>query len=153
MAKITKVPHSLITFATGAVLGLILALILTTIFLSYRIDKYHQQIEALQTKLIERELQLEKLNESLDKKKFILKDIRVIINSSMDEDDSILIQTTLKQKLSTLIGKEVKNIDTELISEVVDKRIMKTDIVEYKLRLKRLVLSDTLSIWVEAEIL
>jgi hypothetical protein len=153
MVKITEKPFKLILFSTGLILGIILTLAIATAFLSYRIDEYHQQIEALQTRLAEREIQLQRLSESLDKRKFILKSIEVIVDSTMDENDSSLIQTSIKQKLTTLIGKEIKTIDTELISEIIDKRIMKTDILQYKLRLKRLILSDTLRIWIEADVI
>ncbi|OGO78543.1 MAG: hypothetical protein A2Y23_13185 [Clostridiales bacterium GWB2_37_7] len=153
MARITKNPFNLIIFAVGFIFGTILTLAITTVFLSYRIDKFHQQIEGLQNSLAERSIQLQKLNESLDKRKFILRDIEIIIDSPMDEADANLIQTSIKEKLNTLIGKEVKTIDTELISEIIDKRILITAIMQYKLKLKRLILSDSLRIWVEADIL
>ena len=153
MAKIKERPIHLIIFSTGFIFGIILTLTAATAFMSYRIDEYHQQIEMLQTRLAEREIQLQKLSESLDKRKFILKDIEIIIDSPMDENDSNLIQTSIKQKLTTLIGKEIKTIDTELISEIIDKRMMKTDVIQYKLRLKRLILSDSLRIWVEADVI
>lgn len=152
MVKI-GIKHPALLLFTGIICGILLTSSIAVVLISYRIDSYHQQIDILQNRLIERDIQLDKLSESLDKKKFILKELEVIIESDIDENAAVLIQNTIKQKLKSLIGKEIKTIDIDLVSEIVDKRIMKTDINQYKLKLKRLVLCDSLTLWIEADVL
>lgn len=130
-----------------------MTLVAGTIFISYRIDAYHNKIDILQTKTIEQEILLEKLNESLNKRKFILKKIEIFNASEIDENDFALIKNSIRQKLDGLIGKEVKTIDTDLIIEIIDKRIMDTGIQQYQLKVTRLILSDSLDIWIDINVL
>lgn len=151
MGKINYSKKALLLFACGFICGLILALSCVAMMISYRIDTYHQKIELLSIRLAEKEIQLEKLSESLNKKKFILKEIELHFHADIDKNDEALIKTSIMQKLDNLIGKEVKTIDTELVTQIIDKRIMDTGISQYKLRLVSLVLSDSLKIWINAD--
>lgn len=143
----------LTVFLTGAILGLLPGIAGMGVLVSYRIDRYHQQIQYLQNIINERELKLNRLEESINKSKFVLKGMEVLIeNAEGDELDKIELEKEVKKKYGSLIGREVKSIDAEMAAEVVDNRIMRLGNKEYKLSVNRLLISDMLKIWIEAKL-
>ena len=139
-------------FVTGFIAGGIVAVLLFTALVSYRLDAYHQRIGMLESKLMEKQTQLDNLSESINKKRFVLKDVNIHFLTNIDPGDKIVIQKSLIQKFNALIGKEVNNIDTDLLIEIVNNRIMITENYEYKLKLERLTLSSTLNVWVSLQV-
>ena len=54
----------------------------------------------------------------------------------------MVLQQAVKQKYSVLLGKKTKEIDIDLVIEVVDKRLFRTDKYQYQLHVDRVVLSS-----------
>lgn len=69
----------------------------------------------------------------------------------MDEFDKIILETAIRDKYKKLIGREVKDIDTSILGDIIDNRIMKTEHAEYKLYVSKMILSDNLEIWLIVE--
>ncbi len=111
---------------------------------------FYQRIEYLEAELETRQNQLASLNESINKNRYVLKEVEIIFTTELEASEQVIMKKSLIQKLNPLLGKEVAKIDTDILVEIFDKRILITDSSEYKLRLERLVLSDVLRIWVEA---
>jgi hypothetical protein len=88
-----------------------------------------------------------------------LKDVFVILefNDLSDEQadliDNIEIEKAIKEKYASSLGKEVKNLDADILVQVIDKRILRFDEAEYQLTVKKLVLSDVLKLWVGVSLL
>jgi len=141
----------LIIFITGFICGFMLGSSAINALISYRIDAYIERIKYLESDIEEKNLKLEKYQESINNKKFILKSIELNIKLSKineEEFDLILVEKSIKEKYKDLLGKEVKSIDIDLVAEVIDKRILKVDGKEYQVKVDRILLSDVLKLWI-----
>ena len=142
----------IITLAVGMFIGIVIGVISLNTLISYRIDEYVTQIIFLEAKIDEKDVKLNRLEESINKSKFILKNINIkLIYEKGDDIDKVTLIKHIKNKYNNLLGKEVKNIDIEMAAEVIDNRIMKIDDDEYKLNVIKVSLSDELKIWVKVK--
>ena len=136
---------------TGIISGTILGAAAVSTLVSYRIDSYHTKIRELEASVEDRDMQLNKLKESINKSRFVLKNIEIVLEYEGDEIDRITIEKHIKDKYRNLLGKEVRSIDTDILMEVVDKRIFKLEDREYSLKVDRLVLAEVLKLWVSVK--
>lgn len=141
------------TISISIVIGMFLGALSLNSLISYRIDEYHKNITYLESVIEEKDIKLEKLEESINNRRFILKTIEVVLvyngDDEEDEIDKVTLEKNIKAKYSNLIGKEVKTIDIDLVEEVIHKRIMKIEDNEYQLMVKKIVLTDVLKLWIE----
>ncbi|HHV46273.1 MAG TPA: hypothetical protein GXX53_05190 [Tissierellia bacterium] len=151
-----KSKYFLISFGTGLIAGILIGATALTILVSYRMDKLYENLAALENVINEKDAKLKKLEESINTMYFVLQDIEIIVEfigeDAGDEIDRIEIEKAIKEKYTELLGKEVKSIDPDLVVKVVDQRIFKLDEKEYRLRVSKLLLSETLKLWVEAQL-
>lgn len=139
-------------FSGGLISGILIGASCLSVIVSYRLDSYYQKNSQLQSIIEYKEEQLGKLEKAINNRNFILKDIEVIlICDEEDELDKTIIEKVIKEKYSSLIGKEIKNIDAEMVAEVVDKRILQLEDGDYRLKISKLILSESLKIWVQVE--
>ncbi|MBS4537441.1 hypothetical protein GOQ27_03145 [Clostridium sp. D2Q-11] len=151
MDRVKGINKFFITLIMGMIIGMIIGSLTVTIFVSYKIDEYYQRLNVYYTLLEEKDLKLNKLEESINKNRYILKDINIKLENINDEIDEIELIKHIKEKYINLIGKEVKDIDINIISEIVDNRIMKFEENSYKLQVKKVLLSDILEIYIEVK--
>jgi len=141
----------LTVFITGVVCGCVFGSAAINALVSYRIDFYIERIKYLESDIEEKNTKLEKYQESINNKKFILRSIELNIKLSKineEEFDLIVVEKSIKDKYKELLGKEVKSIDIDLVAEVIDKRILKVDGKEYQIKVDKVLLSDVLKLWI-----
>jgi hypothetical protein len=148
MDKVKKEGYFLF-FATGFIIGGIIGIIAFSCLVSYRIDEYHHCISALEALIEDKDARLEKLEETINNKRLIVKKIEVTLENEKDELTRITLQKHIKEKVDKIVGKEVDKIDADMMWEILDKRIMKIKDREYRLKVKKLVISETVHIWIE----
>ncbi len=153
MDKVRKKALSfLFVLSTGMIDVVQVGVTLLNVFISYRIDKYHEEIQYLKSTIDDKDVKLKKLEEAIDKWKMVLKDIKIYLEFEGSEIDEIELIKHIRGKYNNLLGKEVKNIDIDMVHEIIDNRIMKLGRNEYKLKVKKIILTDTLEIWVDTEL-
>jgi len=144
-------------FIVGIITGILIGTSILSIIVSYRMDTHYKEITYLENTIQDKDARLEKLEKAINTQGVILKDIEVSLNFGEDKDgdeiDKIDIEKTIKEKYNTLLGKEVKNIDTDILIEVVDKRILKIDDKEYKMQVEKLIVTEILKIFINVETL
>lgn len=138
-------------FFAGTLIGALIGAAAFNILISYRMDQFYQRIAYLEQTVLDKNLVLEKYEKNINTWSLIIKSIDVVLVFDGDEIDKIEIAKNIKDKYSTLLGKEVNKIDPDLIIEIVDKRIFKIDDKEYKLKVNRLILTEILKIWISVE--
>ncbi len=136
-------------FVTGLAIGLILGIALFTVFVSNKIDHYLQQISLLESVIKEKNIQLEKLEDVVNTRRYVLKKIDVYLEHDGDDMEKITLQKHIKQKYMLLIGKNLAEVDADMALEVIDQRIMQLGKKQYKLQVKKIVIAEILKIWVE----
>lgn len=107
-----------------------------TTIVSYRLENFHRMNAYLESVITEKNAQLEQLEKSVNKGKYIVKSIDVVFLCDYEGVDILLFETELKKKYNALLGKEVKTLDAEMIAEVADKRIFRLDNGQYQLFVK-----------------
>lgn len=150
MGKVKKDGY-FILFTTGILIGGIIGILAFSCLISYRIDEYHQKINTLESVIEDKDTRLKKLEETINKKRLIVKKIEVTLENEEDELTRITLQKHIKEKVDKFIGREVDNVDAEMMWEIIDKRIMKIKDKEYRLNVSKLVISETMHIWIEIQ--
>ncbi len=168
----------LISFITGIICGTLVGASVLAVIVSYRLDNQYKRITYLETTIEDKDARLKKLEESINTQDLILQDIEVNLNfnetqdnttneqnnkgplkntsegeiDNIDDIDKIDIEKNIKQKYNSLLGKQIKNIDPDIIVEVIDKRIFKIEDREYRLKVEKLILTETLRLYINVEL-
>lgn len=142
-------------FTVGLLAGVLLGSIAMSILVSYKMDNLYERIAYLESIVSDRDEKLEKLEKSINTSNIVIKDIEIILD--LDENiiepiDNIEIEKAIKEKYNSSLGKEVKNIDADILVQVIDKRILRFNNSEYQLKVSKLVLTEILKLWVEVSI-
>lgn len=138
-------------FFAGIIIGILIGAAGFSIIVSYRMDSLYKRIAYLNQVIEDKNTILEKFEKNINTKSLRVKRIEVALVFNGDEIDQINIEKSIKDRYSTLLGKEVNKIDPDLIIEVVDKRIMKIEDKEYKLKVNKLILTEVMKIWISVE--
>lgn len=138
---------------TGFLGGLWLGAILVTTHIGHELDSSYQQIKTLQTTLKEKDARLEKLEVSSKQKGPVIKKIEVDLLYEGDQLDKAALANHIKEQYYMLFGKEVSTLNPDLITGVIDNRIVRFDDRHFKLTVRKIVISDILKIWVTASLL
>jgi hypothetical protein len=150
MVKINRLLKSngFLSFLTGIMVGVMMGTAIMSILAGFRMEYYYRKIKLLESVIEDKEVQLVKLGDSINKHKYILKGIEVFLIYEGDDLDKIALEKYIKEKYRPLLGKRIGDIDTDLVVEVIDKRIFKLD-KDYRLKVSRVILTETLKISVE----
>ncbi|WP_312202675.1 hypothetical protein [Anaerospora hongkongensis] len=138
---------------TGFLGGLCAGAILVTAYTGHELDTAYQHIHALQTTLKEKDALLEKLEVSSKKKATVIKKIEVDLQLSGDQADKDALMIHVKEQYYPLFGKEVTNLNPDLLTAVIDNRVIRLEDRDFRLSVRKMVISDTLKIWVTAVLL
>ncbi|HLR22049.1 MAG TPA: hypothetical protein VK087_08680 [Tissierellaceae bacterium] len=141
----------LIYFITGLVWGILIGTLILVALVSYRMDEYYKKIVYLENVIIDKEAKLEKVEDTINTQYVVLEDIDINLDFIGDELDKIEIEKAIKEKYNSLLGKEVKDMDADILLEVIDRRIFKVGEKEYKLKVEKLILTETLELYIEVE--
>ena len=161
MMRSSKIKHKtsgykfIICFITGLLWGTMIGSLGISVLVGYRMDAFHEKIAYLEHTIADKDEKLSKLEKSINNTNIVLKDISVMLefadlsDEQIDQIDNIEIEKAIKEKYAQLLGKEIKNLDADILVQVVDKRILRLNNGEYQLTVNKLVLSDVLKLWVK----
>ncbi|KGK87790.1 hypothetical protein DP73_13845 [Desulfosporosinus sp. HMP52] len=138
-------------FFSGIIIGILVGGAAFSIMVSYRLDSLYKRIAYLNQIIQDKNAVLEKFEKNINTRNLRVKRIEVALVFDGDEIDQINIERSIKDRYSSLLGKEVNKIDPDLIIEVVDKRIMKIEDKEYKLKVNKLIITEVMKIWISVE--
>lgn len=144
----------LICFITGLLWGTIIGSLGISILVSNRLDTFYEKISFLEHTIEDKNEKLAKLEKSINNSNIVLKDITVILEftnlseEQIEQIDNIEIEKAIKEKFRSLLGKETKSLDPDILVQVIDKRILRFNNTEYQLTVNKLMLSDILKLWV-----
>lgn len=149
----------LVCFITGLLWGTIAGSLGISLLVTSKMDAYYEKITYLEHTIDDKNEKLDKLEKSINNTNIVLKDIAIILEfnnlskEQIDIIDNIEIEKAIKEKYASSLGKEIKNMDVDILVQVIDKRILRLNNAEYQLRVNKLVLSDVLKLWVGVSLL
>ena len=138
-------------FYAGIITGVLTGLAIMATIVSYRLESFHRMNAYLESVIAEKDTRLEQLEKSVNKGRYIVKSVDIVFLCDDEGTDILLFETELKKKYNSLLGKEVKALDAEMILEVADRRIFRLDNGQYQLFVKKLILAENLKIWIEIQ--
>lgn len=143
--------RSFIYLVTGLIWGILIGALVISVLASYRIDESYKEIIYLENIIIDKEAKLEKIEDIINTQDLVVEDIEVYLSIIGDKLDKIEIEKAVKEKYNNLLGKEVKDVDVDLLTEIIDNRIFKLTDKEYQLKIEKLILTDVLKLYIEVE--
>lgn len=152
MDRVTKeIGKFIFSITLGIIIGIIIGALSLSALVSHRIDDYFKEITYLKSVIEDRDNKLKKLEEAGNSKKYIVKNVEIYLEYEGDEIDKLTLEKAIKEKYNNLIGKQVQDIDIDMVGEIVDKRIMRIDDNSYKLKVDKVLVSEALKLWVIVE--
>lgn len=144
-------------FILGLFIGGMVGIIIINLLVSYRIDNYIKEIKHLDKVIEEKDFRLQKLEKNIYNKRLLVKDVEIELRYENEEENDDIVKITLekhiKDKLKCLLGKEVENIDGDILLEIIDKRIMKIEDKEYQLKVEKIMISKVVKLWIEIKVI
>lgn len=139
-------------YLSGFIVGMIAGALLWNLLLAGKVDGLYKRSRYLESSVEDYKTKLEKLEKSQTEleKEPTLKNIVVEIGLE-DELERMVLEQAVKQKYDMLLGKKIKEIDLDLVIQVVDNRIFRTDQYQYQLHVDRLTLTSTLVLWISVK--
>ena len=156
MANVRKRRHNefFLFLLLGIIIGGLTGILSMNVFISSSMDQYHKKINELNNMVEEKDIQLEKLNETIHNSKIIIKGIEIKFESKEIHDDEILkqqVEKVIKEKLKIVIGKDLEKIDMELLSSIIDKRIINIENKDYMIYLNKMLVGEKIKIWLKVK--
>ncbi|MCS4475438.1 hypothetical protein JQ032_06325 [Clostridium botulinum] len=68
-----------------------------------------------------------------------------------DELVAIELEKHIKEKFNNLIGKELDNLDGDILVQVVDNRIMKIKNKQYKVKVEKIIIAQNIKFCIQVE--
>lgn len=146
----SRIKTSMLLFCGGSLLGITLGISFMTNLYAASLEKYSNKISYLESMIEDRENRLEQLEKTINTNKYIIKSVEVTVSSDdiLGDATTLLFEKKIKEKYKNLIGQPVKEVDVFLVEEVINNRIFKTDLAEYKVQTEKIILSEIIYIWV-----
>ncbi|KUO49020.1 MAG: hypothetical protein APF76_10340 [Desulfitibacter sp. BRH_c19] len=142
-------------FLSLFILGLIIGSSFTVFLIGYQIDQLSLENDSLKHKLETSEEEIKELNESLINRKYVVTSIEPIISlanedlTSYDKESySLEIAKIIKEYLSSLIGKEIEDIDHSLVPEVLENRMVRVEDKSFVLDVTTIIFSQKVLVYV-----
>lgn len=116
------------------------------------LERLYRTQNQLTNQLADREIKLEKLSESLAKEQAaIIKDLKLTIEFDGNHLIQEEIEKTARFYLVDLVGKEISDIDGELLYKILDKRIIEVADKRIKIQVKYIIVHETIDIGLSAK--
>ncbi|SCX79163.1 hypothetical protein [Alkaliphilus peptidifermentans] len=146
-----KRPYSLIAFMG---LGFLLGLATMNLFQMHTLDRLYRVQHQLTNQIIDKDIKLERLNDSIKKNNTVfVKDIKIHLNFEGNLLLKDMIEDNIRFFLSDLVGKELADIDGEMIYKILNNRIVEIENKNINLSINYLIISETINISVNARVI
>ncbi|MDD2573719.1 MAG: hypothetical protein WCS98_05785 [Bacillota bacterium] len=116
----------------------------------YRLEKAHSTINDLRTQLSYAENKLGQLqNKEVPPKELVVENIKPFLSYDGHKIELSSLEEYIIDSVGHLIGRPVESVDLELVVRVFDRRILTFNSNRCQLRVRYLLLSETLGIYID----
>ncbi len=134
--------------------GFLLGLAFMNLFHLHTLDNLYRNQTQLTNELMDREIKLTRLTDSMEKQRVVLiKDIEIAVEYEGNQLTKDKIEKSVQFFLVELVGKELSMVDGEMLYKIIDERIIEVEDKRIQLNMKYLILSEKISIALAAKTL
>jgi hypothetical protein len=131
-------------------LGVLIGAVLVNLLYGYRLEKAHSTINDLRTQLSYAENKLGQLqNKEVPPKELVVENIKPFLSYDGHKIELSSLEEYIIDSVGHLIGRPVESVDLELVVRVFDRRILTFNSNRCQLRVRYLLLSETLGIYID----
>lgn len=131
-------------------LGVLIGAVLVNLLYGYRLEKAHSTINDLRTQLSYAENKLEQLqNKEVPPKELVVENIKPVLSYDGHKIELSSLEEYIIDSVGHLIGRPVESVDLELVVRIFDGRILTFNSNRCQLRVRYLLLSETLGIYID----
>jgi hypothetical protein len=136
-----------IQYAGFLLLGIILGAVLINLFYGYKLENAHSTINDLKSQLSYAENRLKQLQDmEAPPKELIIENIVPVLQYDGHKIEMSSVEKYIREAVGHLIGQPVESVDLELVVRVFDGRILTFDSNKCQLRVRYILLTQTLEI-------
>lgn len=140
-------------FLSAFTLGFFFGLGFMSLVQMNTLDRLYRIQSQLTNQLLDRDIKLEKLGASLEKQRVsIVKDLKIHINY---EGNLLLkeeIEKNVRFYLVDLVGREIANIDGEMLYKILQNRIVEVEDKRVKLTVEYIIVNEVINIGITAKL-
>ncbi len=141
-----------IQYVSLVLLGILLGASLLNLLYGYKLEIAHSTINDLKSKLSYAEDRLKQLQDKeIPPKALIVENIVPVLLYDGQKIELSLVEKYIRDAVGHLIGEPVENVDLKLVIRVFDGRILTFDSNKCQLKIRYILLSQTLEIYLEIE--
>lgn len=123
---------------------------LVNLLYGYRLEKAHSTINDLRTQLSYAENKLGQLqNKEVPPKELVVENIKPVLSYDGHKIELSSLEEYIIDAVGHLIGRPVESVDLELVVRIFDGRILTFNSNRCQLRVRYLLLSETLGIYID----
>lgn len=117
-------------------------------------DELYHEREQLKVTVFETKERLNKLEEQWEsKEEQIIKEIKVELKTEKNSFAELSLEQSVHEIVKDLVGEKVNALNPYILINMLEGRIIKVDNNNYQLDLKTVVISETLSFYISANLL
>lgn len=133
------------------ILGTLVGAAVLNLVLGRHLDNAELELRTLRSGLAEQREKTSLLEKKLEvRQKLFVNEIRVNINLE-DEFEKLEVEAAVKKLLKVLKGKDLKELDPNLVINIIDKRIVETPEHKYRVSVKGTLISERVIMYIDAE--
>ncbi|SDJ82481.1 hypothetical protein [Natronincola ferrireducens] len=143
-----------LTLTAVFAIGFILGLTVMNLFHLHTLDRLYRVQNQLTNQLLDKELKLERLNESIQSNKASI--VKNLIVDVEFEGNLLLkdeIQKNIHFYMADLVGRELWRVDGEMIYKILEGRIFEIENRQVRLRVQYIIISEEIRISVKAQMI
>ena len=134
-------------------IGFLMGLTAMNLFHMHTLDRLYRIQNQLTNQLLDREIKLERLTESLESEKTtFIKDLSIDVEFEGNPLVKDEIEKVVHFYLSDLVGKELWRVDGEMIYKILDRRVVDVENRQARFHVKYIIITEEISIGIRAEI-
>ncbi len=132
------------------VLGFILGAVSVFISSGRQMEQLYQEREELKVSLFETRERLNRLEDMWESRgEEIIREVQIVLRMEQDTFGELSIKQAIQEIVKDLVGEKVRTLNPSLVIKMLDGRKITADEREYLLELEAVVISETLSLYIQ----
>ncbi|KAB3537801.1 hypothetical protein F8154_02140 [Alkaliphilus pronyensis] len=136
------------------VIGFLFGVMLMNLFHMHTLDRLYRIQNQLANQVIDKDIKLKGLNASIkESNTLFIKDIEIKLDFEGNLLFKDMIEENIRFFIADLVGKELSQIDGQMLYKILNSRIIEIEDKNVKLTIKYLIIAETIEISIAATVI